>query len=744
MSNKLLLIDDSIKGLSTFLQALQPTTKYITFNYDNETLANVKNKIAAFNLTFSHVGIVQDDAHRDTYLMMASMQPCRLRKVQTLDPNLTTWSEFSDFINYLKQTVSMTNLDFFLCQIYEKPYWKFIIDKLVVNTSISIGASTGQVGNSAVGGTWVLQSNNTNVKDVYLTDAISLYPFTFDGNNSHFMVICNNHTVYGWGANWSGQLGINNTNWPITTPTLLLNPDGNGPLEGVIQLSMGSSHSLFLVQNMDNTTTLYACGQNNNGQLGNNSTNYSPLCVEVLLQNVFQMSAGYISSGAVTASGELFMWGSNCYGQLGFGYTDNNAHALPLLVTFPQPEFFVQVSAARYGNVQVLALTQDKTAYAWGSYIYNSQLHAPQIILDEHFNVLQNIVQIDGDCVLLENGNVYRILFYQGSDPTYHYKPVATLIYSPPSGRHTKKIAVGQTGYLLLLVFDDELDTNIILGQGVNYYGNLGNGTSNDVYIPDFTTVIYPSGDLFMNAIQVSSGYETSMSILKNGEVYTWGYNGYGELGQGGNDNNGTHTTPVKVTLPYPVLGYYPLVSNICFPGNTPILTDQGIVAISDIDPNVHTIRKQKILAVTKTVSQDTHLICFEKGSLDQNHPTKKTTMTKDHCIFYKGSMRKAQDFVGKFKGVYEVEYKGEFLYNILMKTQNYMFVNNLFVETLDPKNIVAKIQTSNLNFNEKNKLIAKLNKCIKTQNSVEYNNLCKQLQSNEHPPRRNKTKTSV
>jgi hypothetical protein len=38
-----------------------------------------------------------------------------------------------------------------------------------------------------------------------------------------------------------------------------------------------------------------------------------------------------------------------------------------------------------------------------------------------------------------------------------------------------------------------------------------------------------------------------------------------------------------------------PPISNICFPAGTPINTDQGIIAIEMIDPNIHTINKKRL-----------------------------------------------------------------------------------------------------------------------------------------------------
>ena len=134
------------------------------------------------------------------------------------------------------------------------------------------------------------------------------------------------------------------------------------------------------------------------------------------------------------------------------------------------------------------------------------------------------------------------------------------------------------------------------------------------------------------------------------------------------------------------------LTSNICFPGETLITTNQGNVPIEQINPIIHTIRNKKIVAITKTTTPDKYLVCFEKDSLGKNIPSKTTIITENHRIFYRGKMLKAKLFIEKFVSVYKIEYTGEFLYNVLMEDDNKMMVNNLICETLSPTNSIAQI----------------------------------------------------
>lgn len=130
-------------------------------------------------------------------------------------------------------------------------------------------------------------------------------------------------------------------------------------------------------------------------------------------------------------------------------------------------------------------------------------------------------------------------------------------------------------------------------------------------------------------------------------------------------------------------------ISNICFPAGTPITTNQGNICIEKINPNIHTIRNKPIVGITKVVSTDKYLVCFEKDSLGPNIPCEKTFISKQHIVFHKGQAKPAMAFLNN-DTIYKVKYTGETLYNVLMDTHDKMMVNNMICETLDPKNGVA------------------------------------------------------
>jgi len=129
----------------------------------------------------------------------------------------------------------------------------------------------------------------------------------------------------------------------------------------------------------------------------------------------------------------------------------------------------------------------------------------------------------------------------------------------------------------------------------------------------------------------------------------------------------------------------FPIVFPICFPANTPVNTDQGITSINKIVAGIHTINNKRIIAVTKTVDENTFLVCFKKNSLGDNIPNQDTITSKYHGVEYNGQMYEAHQLLESVENVIKLEYTGEVMYNILMDEHEKIVVNNMICETLHP-----------------------------------------------------------
>jgi len=119
-------------------------------------------------------------------------------------------------------------------------------------------------------------------------------------------------SLWSWGANSVGQLGDGTTSVPRETPARVTLPNG----ATATHIAAGSSHALVLLAD----GSVYAWGLNNSGQLGLGDGIPRALPTKVTLPAAaISIAAGTIHSLAVLDDGRVFAWGDNTLGQLGNG-----------------------------------------------------------------------------------------------------------------------------------------------------------------------------------------------------------------------------------------------------------------------------------------------------------------------------------------------------------------------------------------------------------------------------------------
>lgn len=125
-------------------------------------------------------------------------------------------------------------------------------------------------------------------------------------------------------------------------------------------------------------------------------------------------------------------------------------------------------------------------------------------------------------------------------------------------------------------------------------------------------------------------------------------------------------------------------INDICFPKNTPVETDQGIILIQNVT-NKNTINGLPVNKLLKTINMDGTLILIKQGAFGHNIPSKDTYISRDHGIYVKPEQFvRARDLVDN-KKILEVKSDEKYIYNILLSEYGVMYVNDICCETLNP-----------------------------------------------------------
>lgn len=271
--------------------------------------------------------------------------------------------------------------------------------------------------------------------------------------SKHSLILLNDGTVWGCGANEYGQLGDNrgvNHRVPVKIPGLV----------DVTTIACGANFSLALKKD----GTVWGWGLNENGLLW--GTGNVPVKIPGL-KNITFIVCGPSHAFAVKKDGTVWGWGSNRFGQLGDGtYQD---HKLPF-----QIEGLKKVKTIACGTKHTAIVKMDGTLWVWGS----------------------------NDSGQLGDGTRVSQL-----------KPVPVSELSGIVG-----VACGSE-HTVALKKDGS-----VLSWGANGSGQLGDGTKTEKLQPVQVTRL---GE----AAAVAGGSNFNLALKKDGTLWGWGSDSFGELG---------------------------------------------------------------------------------------------------------------------------------------------------------------------------------------------------------------------
>ncbi|WP_328906504.1 sialidase [Streptomyces sp. NBC_00234] len=332
-----------------------------------------------------------------------------------------------------------------------------------------------------------------------------------------------NPTVLAWGAGRTGQLG-NGTSTDSLTPasvTSLFRGD-------VDQISAGgtSSSDSFALALTDKT--IKSWGSNSMGQLGNGgSINQTVPTTVPRLTNIKDIAAGGGHGLALDTSGQVYSWGDNAYGQLGNNRTGDSRTVPDRVQGMPRVK---QISA---GCDFSLALLENGKVYAWGRGVYGQLGNGSRAVssVPRQVEGLNNITEIDAGChhalALTADSTVkswgYNLYGQLGNSST---KSAVT----PVDVDWLEDVSDIEAGahHNYVITSDSE-----VWGWGNNQYGQLLESDEAFDSNVSRTNRTAPVEIPRLKGVQhLAAGARHGVAVTAD-DVYTWGHNGEGQLGNG-------------------------------------------------------------------------------------------------------------------------------------------------------------------------------------------------------------------
>jgi alpha-tubulin suppressor-like RCC1 family protein len=330
-----------------------------------------------------------------------------------------------------------------------------------------------------------------------------------------------------WGANDENQLGVGPAG-DQSTPVPV-----SGLSSGVAAVATGDTHSCALTD----AGAVLCWGSNGFGQLGDNTTTdrNTPVVVSGMTSGVTAIAAGGYHTCAIQSSGAVRCWGRNLYGALGDG-TTTDRHA-PVAVS----GLSSGARAIAAGLFHTCAATETGAAECWGNNERGqigdgttTDRHGPVSVSGLSSGVTDIFASRGHSCAVTE----------AGAARCWGYNNEGQLGDGSTTDRHTP-VTVSGLARGVSAIGGGDYHTCALIGAGAarcwgsNAGGSLGDGTTTDRLTPVAVSGL-ASGGLDI----VGGGSSFSCALMDTGAARCWGYNGYGQIGDG---TFVSRSTPVDV-----------------------------------------------------------------------------------------------------------------------------------------------------------------------------------------------------
>ncbi|MCW2800597.1 MAG: bnr repeat-containing protein [Aeromicrobium sp.] len=338
----------------------------------------------------------------------------------------------------------------------------------------------------------------------------------------HTCAIRSDHTLYCWGGNFSGELGLGlGPSATALSPTKI----GTGTWS---QVSAGSAGTCAITT----THKLYCWGGNAHGEIGNGSTVGRTTPRRVGTSSAWsRVSSGSQHVCALNTTHKLYCWGYNANGELGDGTQTDRLT--------PKHIGSVLWSSVTAGNLHTCGVTTAHKLYCWG---YNGTgqlgLHdttdrkSPRRVgaLADWSNVS---AAANHSCAVRSNHTAYCWGYNNNGaigDGTTSIRLTPTRLSSEFDADRWGQITAGAGASCAI-------QTNHRLGcWGYNGHGELGNGTTTTSLVP------LQESHHYSDWASVTGGFNYACGLRSTKHLYCWGSNNEGELGNGGTSPTSTAT----------------------------------------------------------------------------------------------------------------------------------------------------------------------------------------------------------